>query len=96
MKAQFNQLEQLELLRFNRCSNYTEINLDGKNKPEVIFLLANHNPGSSQLKTILSDSQIAKYGQSQRFDLKFFVSNFAGYGLHSDCMFSLDEFKERL
>jgi len=58
------------------------------------FYLANHNPRSTNLKTILSDPEIDKYAQSQLFDLKFYVASFAGYGLHAKCMLPLVEFLE--
>lgn len=96
MEAQFNQLDQLGLLEFKRCKNGTKVKLDFKDKPEVIVLLANHNPRSTTLRTILDDPEIAAYGQSERFDLKFFVASFAGYGLHAKCMVSLAEFKKLL
>ena len=96
MEAQFNQLDQLGLLKFNQCSNDTKVKLDLKDKPEVIFLLANHNPRSTKLRTILDDPDIVAYSQSERFDLKFFAASFAGYGLHAKCMVSLAEFKELL
>jgi hypothetical protein len=45
MAAQFNQLAKLGMINFNRSSNVTDIELSAdNNKPEVIFLLANHNP----------------------------------------------------
>ena len=96
MEEQFNQLNQLELLKFNQCSDGTKVKLDFKKKPEVIFLLANHNPRSTTLRTMLDDPQIAAYGQSKRFDLKFFVASFAGYGLHAKCMLSLPESRKLL
>lgn len=96
MESQFNQLDQLGLLKFNQCSNDTKVKLDLKDKPEVIFLLANHNPRSTKLRTILDHPDIVAYGQSERFNLKFFVASFAGYGLHAKCMVSLAEFRELL
>jgi hypothetical protein len=93
MEAQFKQLYQLGLMRFNWSKNVTKIKLDIKDKPEVIFLLANHNPRASKLKNILDDAKIAAYGLSQHFDLRFFVASFAGYGLHTNCMFSMSEFR---
>jgi hypothetical protein len=95
MEAQFNQIDQLELLKFNRSSNVTKIKLDAKN-PQVIFLLANHNPRSLQLKTMLEEPEFIKLSQSQHFDLKFFVASFAGYGLHADCMLPMDKFQKLL
>lgn len=96
MEAKFNQLYQLGLLKFKQCSNGTKVKLDFKDKPEVIILLANHNPRSAKLRTILDDPDIVAYSQSGRFDLKFYVASFAGYGLHAKCMVSLDEFRKLL
>jgi len=92
MESQFNQLDQLGLLNFNRCSNGTKVKLDAEDKPEVIFVLANHNPRSTKLAKILNGPDIIEYGDSKRFDLKFFVASFAGYGLHADCMLDLTQF----
>lgn len=96
MATQFNQLDQLGLLNFNRSSNGTKVKLNTADKPEVIFLLANHNPRSTKLKTILDNPEIVKYAHSERFDLKFFVAAFAGYGMHTGCMNSLADFRKLL
>jgi hypothetical protein len=96
IESQFNQLDELGLLRFNRCSNGTKVKLVTNDKPEVIFVLANHNPRSTKLSSILDNPEVAAYGQTQHFDLKFFVSRFAGYGLHSHCMLTLAQFRNRL
>jgi hypothetical protein len=73
-----------------------QLKLDSRRKPEVIFVLANHNPRSKILSSILSQPEIALYAQGERFDLRFFVSSFAGYGMHSACMLPLDEFQKIL
>jgi hypothetical protein len=91
--AQFSQLDELDLLRFNRSVNGTKIVLDAAGIPEVVFLLANHNPRSSKLERILKTPEMDKYAQSRLFDLRFFVASFAGYGMHSDCMLTLQEFR---
>ena len=96
IETQFNQLLELELLKFHQCSNGTRVKLTGEDKPEVIFILANHNPRSTKLRSILEDPEITAYEQSRRFDLKFYVSSFAGYGLHADGMLTLTEFRELL
>ena len=96
MEAQFNQLDQLGLLKFNRSQNGIRVSLDAKDKPEVIFILANHNPRSSKLKSIINDPKVDVYAQSQRFDLRFYVASFAGYGLHTKCMLPLAEFRKLL
>jgi hypothetical protein len=94
MESQFNQLDELGLLKFNKGTSNAKVKLDVDDKPEVIFILANHNPRSLKLKKILSDPEIDKYAQSKLFDLRFFVASFAGYGLHAKCMRSLAEFRD--
>jgi hypothetical protein len=96
MDSQFNQLDELGLLKFNKSTSNAKVKLNANEKPEVIFILANHNPRSSKLKTFLSDPEIDKYAQSQLFDLKFYVASFAGYGLHAKCMLPLVEFRKLL
>jgi hypothetical protein len=96
MESQFNQLDELDLLNFNRSSNGTKVKLVGTEKPEVIFILANHNPRSTKLRSILEEPEVVAYEQNQGFDLRFFVSSFAGYGLHADCMFTPTQFRELL
>jgi hypothetical protein len=96
METQFNQLDHLGLLKFNKGISHARVKLDSGNRPEAIFILANHNPRSSKLKTILSDPEMDAYGESQRFDLRFFVASFAGYGLHANCMLGLAEFRKLL
>ena len=96
MEMQFNQLDELGLLNFNRVANWTKIKLDANEKPEVIFVLANHNPRSSMLSKILNDPEIDTYDHSLNFDLKFYAASFAGYALHADCMVTLSQFRELL
>ncbi|MAT42455.1 MAG: hypothetical protein CL609_08950 [Anaerolineaceae bacterium] len=96
MESQFNQLDELGLLKFNKGTSKTKVKLNPGEKPEVIFILANHNPRSTKLKTMLGNPDIKKYAQSQLFDLKFFVASFAGYGMHAKCMLPLNEFLELL
>jgi hypothetical protein len=96
MESQFNLLDQLDLLKFNRCSNQTEAKLNVNDKPEVVFILANHNPRSSKLKTIIESPEMTKYGFSDKYDLRFYVSSFAGYAMHADCMLPLDKFRTLL
>jgi hypothetical protein len=81
------------LLKFNKGTTNAKVKLNPNDKPEVIFILANHNPHSTKLKTILDDPEITPYGNSDHFDLKFYVANFAGYGLRANCMHTLDEFR---
>lgn len=96
MESQFNQLDQLELLKFNKGTSEAKVKLNADDKPEVIFILANHNPRSTKLKTILSNPEFEEYGMSPRFDLRFYVASFSGYGLHAKCMLPLAEFRKLL
>lgn len=96
MESQFNQLDQLELLKFNKGTSEAKVKLNTDEKPEVIFILANHNPRSTKLKTILSDPEFEEYEKSKHFDLRFYVASFAGYGLHARCMHTLAEFRKLL
>jgi len=94
MKSQFNQLDELGLLKFKRSKSCKKESLDIVDKPEVIFLLANHNPRSKKLEKILNSDNFIKFVHSDIFDLRFYVSNFAGYGLHKDSMRNLAEFRD--
>jgi hypothetical protein len=96
MEAQFNQLDELGLLSFNRSIHGTKVKLNVNEKPEVIFILANHNPRSSKLATILNNPEIDEYEQSARFDLRFYTASFSGYGLHANCMLPLTQFRKLL
>lgn len=96
MTSQFNQLDDLGLMHFNHSRKGVKVELSTEDKTEVIFILANHNPRSTKLRSILNDAKVAVYEESPRFDLRFFVSNFSGYGLHSDCMLTLTEFRKLL
>jgi hypothetical protein len=84
--SQFNQLDKLGLVRFNKSKKHTDIVLT--DKPEVVFLLSNVNPRSKKLSDILESID-----ESENYKLRFFVANFAGYGMHEACMMDLEDFK---
>jgi hypothetical protein len=86
---QFNQLSALGLISFNRSKEFETVSVSGR--PEVVFLLANHNPRSRRLLNIIEAIE-----EPKSFDLRFFSAAFAGYGMHEDCMMTLDAFRERL
>ena len=96
MESQFTQLDELGLMIFNKSISTAKVKLNPDEKPELIFIFANHNPRSKNLLKILSEPEIDKYAQSQLFDLKFYVASFAGYGLHAKCMLPLVEFRKLL
>jgi hypothetical protein len=93
MKEQFNQLDELGLLDFNKSADGGKVDLLATDRPQVVLLLANHNPRSTILDSILNDPRLVKYAQATAFDLRFAVIPFAGYGLHADCMLTRDELK---
>ncbi|BAL74672.1 hypothetical protein [Bradyrhizobium cosmicum] len=86
---QFEQLLQLKLVGFNKHANYSRAIVSGR--PEVIFLIANHNPRSRKLLNIVEEIV-----EPKDFDLRFFAASFAGYGMHDACMLDLGKFKALL
>ena len=96
--AQFNQLVDLELVKFNPNATIRQAMANGDKatfstggNPEVVMLLANHNPRSKTLLNILKTIE-----EPTEFDLRFFNSSFAGYGMHEACMLRLNQFIELL
>lgn len=98
METQFIQLNELGLIQFNHSTNLniSAFKLDPGTKPEFIFLLANHNPRSDKLKSVLSDPGFLSFINPNIFDLRFSVSSFAGYGLHSNNIVPLNDFLKLL
>lgn len=86
---QFAQLYKLKLVNFNENATYNRAIASGK--PEVVFVLANHNPRSTKLLKIISEIE-----EPENFDLRFFTASFAGYGMHDACMLDLARFKALL
>ncbi len=95
MSIQFNQLDELGLLKFKHSRNNTKMKISISEKPEFIFLFANHNPRSTKLKTILLDPEFTKYIDPGLFDLLFYVNSDAGYGLHNKNMLTYQEYMNR-
>lgn len=94
MQFQFKQLCSLGLIKFSNDENIKEIIIDSVQTPEVIVILTNHNPLDPVLGNVLNYSKIDVLEKSRNFHLKFHVSSFSGYALHSDCMVSLEEFRK--
>jgi hypothetical protein len=89
IQDQFNDLDKLELVKFNRVKGHEGVIVSGD--PEVIVLLSNHNPRSRALLAELNEIE-----ESPDFKLRFFAASFAGYGMHDSSMMDLAEFKERV
>jgi len=92
LEGQINQLDDLGLLVFNRSTAVKHLQIDTKATPELVFMLANYNPASTKLSKLL-DALKASVADESGFDLLFFVSSFAGYGMHRACMLGLEDFK---
>jgi len=95
MTQQFNQLNELGLMNFKQCTNNTKVEINPVEKPEFIFLLANHNPRSMKLQNILKSADFIKYIDPDLFDLRFSVCSDAGYGLHNYNMLTYKNYISR-
>lgn len=92
LQSQISQLDQLGLLKFNRGKNNPNMRIDRFATPQLVFLLANYNPASKQLHEFLASIDESAAADSG-FDLRFFASCFAGFGMHRESMLNLSEFK---
>jgi hypothetical protein len=89
MKTVFNQMKKLDLIDVGK-----EMVSFNDEKPEFIFVLANHDPDSKVLQREIKGIEEEIAGNLP-FNLKFAVSNFMGYGLYSQNMYGLNAFQER-
>ncbi|OHB78940.1 MAG: hypothetical protein A2Z25_21430 [Planctomycetes bacterium RBG_16_55_9] len=67
-------------------------------KPEREFqqLIARENNDSTisnESEYFISDVEVADSDYVSRFDPRFYIASFAGYGLHTDCMLTLSQFR---
>lgn len=90
--GQINQLNELGLILHTKkeSRNFTV----REDSFEVIFLFANHNPRSSKLLFELESMEFSSLAAeiSEYCDIRFFISNSAGYGMHEACMVKLDRY----
>ncbi|CFY07415.1 Uncharacterized [Syntrophomonas zehnderi OL-4] len=66
-------------------------------KPEFIFLLANHQPASKALEKELfrlKEDNNFYPAFCQKADLKIATANLFGYGLYNECVYNLEEFEK--
>lgn len=89
MLGVFKSLRDLDLLKLNADKFDT---IEFSEGPEIIMLLANHNPRSGALLKALNGIETT----ALQYDLRFFVSSFAGYGMHEANMLTLENIKKRL
>jgi len=89
MQQVFNQKQALGLIY-----NQKQIKQFNNEKPEYIFVFANHDPDSRILYNELQKVKTIA-NNNLPFDLKFATSNFMGYGLYKQNIYVLDDFVER-
>ena len=82
MKSIFNQKLELGLI-----DNQKSIENFSDDKPEFILALINHDPDSSILR-----NELKKLPDCPNTEVKVATSNFMGYGLYSQSIYSLDDF----
>ena len=87
-------LIQKSKLDSNETGRIERIKVSANEKPEWILLLANHKPDSSILRDELNWLKNISEMENFPFDIKIAVSNFMGYGLYENHIFSLSEFLE--
>lgn len=82
---------ELELVKVSQVNKKIEI---AREKPEFIFLCANHKPAKTTLKTELKlITETAYYKKlKETCNIKMATSAYMGYGLYSEYMKPLEEF----
>lgn len=94
----FRQKRKLKLVRFSKTGAPGEIvALD--ERPMFIFLLANHNPRSTVLGSVLDTPEFkdAYDKLNEYMDIRFGVASFFGYGLYEERhMLTLEKFRSLL
>ena len=70
---QFKQLHELNMLRFNLSKSIEDADIVPCERPEVVFILANHNPRSTKLLEVLENIAIP-----EEIDLRFFCRKLLG------------------
>ncbi len=97
MKNIYNTKIELGLMSGGKKKIESIQRIDKLNKPEIILLLANHDPEKSGLKKILKELKDSKEYEEfcEVAELKFSVSSFMGYGLYEEGLYDLDTFLSR-
>jgi len=64
-------------------------------KTDFVFLLANHDPASSKLKSVFDELSKSDLVNDLGINLKFCTSNFMGYGLYKQNIYPFAEFVDK-
>ncbi len=102
LKAQFNQLSTLELLRYERGSSLEEFS-PVDNHFQIVFVLAEYVPHSEKLTGILKrcDDLMAESARDfesagLQVDLRFASASLCGYAMHERTMLTTDQVRTLL
>ena len=87
---QLNILNELGLIQHTNPNCKFKVKLD--KKPEYIMLFANSNPRSKVLDSVMETCETFNNAPDRPFKLKFYVANYAGYGLYEQCIKSFEQF----
>ncbi len=87
MVGLFNQKRELGLIMSDDTPPRELISFSEKD-PILLLILANHDPDSTILRTLLK-----KLRPPKRAELRFATSNFLGYGLFDQGMLALKQFQ---
>jgi len=85
----FKQLRELDLIQFGDKGNNHQIEQLRNEKPEFIFLFANHKPAKGKLS-----SEFQNILDINNADVRIATANFMGYGLYHQNMLTIEEFKK--
>jgi len=94
--SQFHQLMELNLIETGLSERTPDTQINAASKPEFVILIANHNPRSDKLLSILREPEFKKHADSELFDLKFVSGNGGGYALYEKYMLSYAQFVQHL
>jgi hypothetical protein len=87
------QLSQLQALKLIKIAN-TNMQLQAsiEQRPIILFVIANANPRSSALRREIAELESILGNEDPGFDVRFFVSNFAGYAMHASTLLDIAAF----
>jgi hypothetical protein len=83
----------LGLVRFAKSGGPADIAALSDEKPYFVFLLANHNPRSSVLRTMLTDKDYltAHAELNKHMEIRYATASFMGYGLYESQMLTRED-----
>ena len=102
IESQFSQMNELGLINIKDNANATNISTTDRSV-QMIFVLADYSPRSSQLHKALDDIEATMRTREPeldargiKFDLLFAGASLCGYALYEESMLTLPELRERL